>query len=264
MIVDTHCHVAANWYEPVETLLQQMERSAVAQAVLIQLIGQFHNDYLLECCRLYPTRFAAVVGIDVGSPQAAQELRKLVNQGARGVRLRPNARSATGDPFQIWQAVSDLGIVVSCVGSSAQFASPEFASLIESCPKAKIVLEHLGGGNRPDASDLERADRLRAFDLARFPNVFLKLPGLGELIARSAALPGIGAPWQASLPNTLRVALELFGPERLMWGSDFPVVSSREGYSNALRWCQEALHHLSGAEQALIFGGTARSFFGLP
>ncbi len=44
-IVDSHCHVSPVWYEPVETLLFQMDRNEVAQAVLVQMLGQYDNAY---------------------------------------------------------------------------------------------------------------------------------------------------------------------------------------------------------------------------
>jgi len=42
--VDAHCHVSPCWYEPVESLLFQMDRNHVEQAVLVQYMGQLYND----------------------------------------------------------------------------------------------------------------------------------------------------------------------------------------------------------------------------
>lgn len=39
LIVDSHCHVSSVWYEPIETLLAQMGRNGVQQAVPVQLLG---------------------------------------------------------------------------------------------------------------------------------------------------------------------------------------------------------------------------------
>ena len=52
-------------------------------------------------------------------------------------------------------------------------------------------------------------------------------------------------------------ALEAFGADRIMWGSDFPVVSSREGYDNSLRLPLAYFARLSEDERDAIFGGTA-------
>ena len=48
-IIDTHCHAGRNWFEPIETLLFQMDSNGVDGAVLIQHGGTYDNDYLFEC-----------------------------------------------------------------------------------------------------------------------------------------------------------------------------------------------------------------------
>ena len=46
VVVDTHCHASASWFEPVEVLLDQMNRNGVDKAALIQFRGVFDNSYL--------------------------------------------------------------------------------------------------------------------------------------------------------------------------------------------------------------------------
>ena len=57
-IVDTHCHASPYWYAPVESLLDEMNRSRVDKAVLIQIGGMYDNSYLIECIRRFPGRFS--------------------------------------------------------------------------------------------------------------------------------------------------------------------------------------------------------------
>ena len=64
VVIDTHCHASDIWYEPVETLLFEMDRNGVDAAVLIQINGQTDNSYQEECLRRYPGRFASVVSVD--------------------------------------------------------------------------------------------------------------------------------------------------------------------------------------------------------
>jgi L-fuconolactonase len=59
----------------------------------------------------------------------------------------------------------------------------------------------------------------------------------------------------------LELAYEAFGPRRMMWGSDYPPVSGREGYANALRLTMDQFADKSEEDRALIFGGTAASIF---
>ena len=162
----------------------------------------------------------------------------------------------------IWQTARDLGLAVSCVGNSQSFAAPEFFELVEEFADLPIVLEHFGGTSLPDLSEETSRERLRVFDLAKHPNVYMKVPGLGELTPRSRRLSGIGVPLDSS-PKLLQQGLERFGADRLMWGSDFPPVASREGYSNALAWVRSALGDQPLQAQSQIFGATAQRVFRL-
>ena len=259
-IVDSHCHVSRSWYEPVETLLFQMERYGVAHAVLIQMQGQANNDYQFDCVRRYPGRFAPVVVVDSEQPYAADTLQRLTEEGASGVRLRATTRSPGDDPLAIWRAAGRLGLAVSCFGSSAEFASDGFAALMQSLPDVKIVIEHLGSHSRLDTTEAERATRQQAFALARFPNTYIKVPGLGEFCQR--AMPVTEPfPFVQPIPPYLQQVFDAFGPQRMMWGSDYPPVDAREGYGNALHGPLAQFADVSEDDRAAIFGGTARTVF---
>ena len=232
IIVDSHCHASPVWYEPVETLLFQMERYGVSHAVLVQMQGQTNNEYQFDCVRRYPGRFAPVVVIDTDQADAPETLRRLAEQGASGVRLRAAMRSPGDDPLAIWRAAGRLGLAVSCYGSGMEFATDAFARLVESVPEVTIVIEHLGSHSRPDADDAERA-----------------LP---------VAEP---FPFVQPIPPYLQQAYDAFGPRRMMWGSDYPPSGTREGYGNALHLPMEQFADKSEEDRAAIFGGTARAVF---
>lgn len=260
VIVDTHCHVSLSWYEPVESLLHQMERHGVSHAVLIQMQGQFNNDYQFACAARFPGRFAPVVIVDTNASDAVQQLERLAARGASGVRFSATTRSPGTDPLAIWRAADQLGLPVSCAGSAAEFAVDEFAQLVEALPKLPIVLEHLAAVSRPATTEAEQAARVKAFGLARYPNVYIKVTGLGEFCRR--ALPAVEPfPFVQPIPLYLDRVYDAFGPARLMWGSDYPPVSAREGYGNALRLTMEQFAARSATDRDLIFGGTALSVF---
>ena len=262
-IIDTHCHVSLGWYEPVESLLTQMERNGVDGAVLIQIQGQFNNDYQFACARQYPGKFAPVVLIDTDAPDAAQTLERLAEQGASGVRFNATTRSAGDDPLLLWRVAARLGLPISCAGSAATFSAPEFADLIAALPTLPIVIEHLGSLSKPDDDAAGAAARRKVFELARFPNTYIKITGLGEFCQR--AIPVTEPfPFVRPLPDYLARAYNSFGPTRMMWGSDYPPVSGREGYTNALRLTLAELAALPGfsaADREQIFGATALSVF---
>lgn len=258
-IVDAHCHASAAWYEPVEALLPHMAAHGVERAVLVQIHGQYDNSYLLDCTRRHPDRLASVVLVDPTSPTAERDLGTLADRGIAGVRLKAGDRSPGRDPLALWRAAQRLDLPVSCSGRSAEFASPDFRQLVATLPRLRIVLEHLAGANYPNEQDTVEVRR-RAFDLANWPHVYIKVHGLGEFAPRAQPMSE-PFPFARPLPPLLEMACEAFGPARMMWGSDFPPVSAREGYANALHLTMAALDHLSPAERSRIFAGTATELY---
>jgi L-fuconolactonase len=272
-IVDCHVHVSDCWYEPVETLLYDMDQNGVENAVLVQMQGQTDNNYLFQCVRRYPGKFAPVVIVDTYTPTACDDLKQMAEEGASGVRLhlkqlegasgvrlRPFPNSPNGDPLAIWKTAAQLGLAVDCAGSSLLFGSEEFSRMVQALPDTTIVVEHLGAHGIPDNSDAERAARLRALELAKFPNVYLKIGGLGEICRRAQPLKG-PFPFDEPIPPLLDMAYKAFGPRRIMWGSNFPLVLGKEGYRNALRLPMQQFEPKSEGERDLMFGQVALSVF---
>jgi L-fuconolactonase len=262
VIVDAHCHVSPYWFEPVESLLFQMDRNGVEHAVLVQYGGQFDNAYLFECERRFPGRFVSVVLVDASARNATEELERLAEQGARGLRLRANTRSPGDARLAIWRKAAELGLPVSCGGTNVEFAADDFARVVQTFPHLPIILEHLGSTPRPDGEPPPYEIRRKVFSLARFPNVYIKVHGLGEFCERP--FPAVAPfPFAGQVPPILEMAYQAFGPQRMMWGSDYPPVSSREGYRNALQFTMEQLGSKSEKDRELIFGGVALKMFGL-
>ncbi|TPQ44178.1 MULTISPECIES: amidohydrolase family protein [Cupriavidus] len=261
MLIDSHAHVSPVWYEPVETLLCQMKRHDVARAVLTQMIGQADNRYQADCVRAHPGRFASVVWIDPAAPDAPRALARLADEGAAGVRLRPGARSPGDDPLAIWRAAEACGLPVSCVGNAEAFTTPAFADLLQAVPGLTVVLEHLGDTSKPMQTVADGELRYTVLRLARFNNVCLKVPGLGELAPRAPGALRDGPTFGGEAAALLEAAIAAFGAQRLMWGSDFPVVSSREGYGNALALVRECLLDHPAVVREAILGDTARRIF---
>jgi len=256
-IVDTHCHAGVNWFEPVELLLAQMNANGVDKAALIQHRGTFDNGYLFECAQRFPGRFAVVAMVDTAGATAADDLARWAAMGACGVRLAPTETSPGDDPLAIWRKAAELGLVVSSLGSADGFASAEFEAAVAALPDTPIIIEHLAGvgvGAKPPYAAYKRA-----LALAKYPNTYIKVPGLGEISERPAVL---GAKFGfGDTPPLYEMALDAFGASRMMWGSDYPPVSGREGYRNAL---QGAMSHPAFADartRDMVFGGTAMTVF---
>ncbi len=260
-IVDSHCHASLAWFQPVETLVHEMDQNGIAHAILIQIRGQYDNAYQSECVRRFPGRFASVVGVDWERPDAPAQLERLVEQGAGGVRLTPRTRSPGDDSLAIWRTAERLRLPVSCLGAAAEFAADDFVRLVEALPHLTIVLEHLAGIGFGRPSDPAAHERVLA--LSRFPNLYVKIPGLGEFCERAMPVQE-PFPFVQPIPSLLPRFYNAFGPARLMWGSDFPPVAGREGYRNALRLAMAQFADRAAADRDAIFGATALAVFGVP
>ena len=256
-IIDTHCHAATIWFQGVETLLDQMNRNDVDHAVLIQIRGMRDNAYLVECLRRFPGKFSAVVTLDPNSPDSPAQLEGLVKEGVEGIRLHTSARSPGGDPLAIWRKAQDLDIPVSCQGGLPDFSNDDFASIFQELPQLKIIIEHLGRGG-DDSSPTWNTYR-KVLALSRYPNAYMKIPGLGEFCQRP--MPFVQPFPFEEIPPLIEMAVEAFGANRLMWGSDFPPSASREGYHNALQWPMERVKYASEADRAWVFGNTAATIW---
>jgi L-fuconolactonase len=260
VVVDTHCHVSAHWYEPVETLLYQMTTNRVDKAVLIQIsnVRTYDNSYLIECLRRFPGRFSAVAVVDTDRPDAPERLEEWVKQGIEGIRLRSTLRSPGSDPLAIWRKAAELGIAVSSQGTVDEFSSQEFEDVIKELPNLNIIIEHLGGGGQDTKPPHNRYRRVLA--LAQYPNTFMKVPGLGEISQRFVPFR-TPFPFE-NVPPLIEMAIDAFGARRLMWGSNFPPVAGRgEGYRNSLRLPMEHVQFKSEQDKEWIFGGTAATLF---
>jgi L-fuconolactonase len=127
------------------------------------------------------------------------------------------------------------------------------AELAAALPDLTIVVDHLG--KPPRDRDGFAAWRRTMHEVARRPNTVAKLSGLhlpGEPFTADAVRPAVEA------------AFELFGPDRLMYGGDWPMTVHFGGYRPAWEVCSALLNELSGDERARVLSGTASAVYGVP
>jgi L-fuconolactonase len=132
-----------------------------------------------------------------------------------------------------------------------QHQIPEIARLAAMCPHSTIVLDHLG---KPRSGTWhEWSHELR--QLAKHENVVCKLSGLATEL-------GTDAPNALTL-SLLREALNVFGPERCLYGSDWPVMTLAIGYGRWLDHVREALSGLPWSADAAVLRGNAQRVYRL-
>lgn len=168
------------------------------------------------------------------------------------VGLRPMVQDIGDDDWLLHPALAPLltamakaGLVFDALVLPRHL--PRLLVVIDRHPDLTFVLDHCGKP-RLATGDIEswRGDVAL---LAERPNIVCKLSGLANEAARD---------WQVS---DLRAAAEhvctCFGPRRLMWGSDWPVVNLAGGYVRWLAAAEALLADLSLDEKVAVFGGTA-------
>lgn len=124
----------------------------------------------------------------------------------------------------------------------------------ETCPELALVIDHLA---KPQIARNEIKEWSEAFKpLANYPNIHCKLSGLVT-----------EADWHSWKPDDLRpyvdCALECFGVDRLMFGSDYPVCLLAASYDRVLDGFLEILNTLSDADREKIFAKNAAKFYRL-
>ncbi len=86
----------------------------------------------------------------------------------------------------------------------------------------------------------------------------------GALVKVSAQVTEAGPGWTvADLKPDVDHVIAVFGPERMMWGSDWPVCRLAASYEAWRAAAEELVAHLPAPAQARIFGGTAAEFHGV-
>jgi L-fuconolactonase len=245
IIVDTHCHIGLHKYEPVESLMYHMNNTGVDKAVFIQYAGNSDNQYMIDSMIAYPKLFQAAM--IVPPTDDGTYMRQWAEKGIVGIRL-PIASQAEGpDSLIQWRTAAELGLIVSAPSNPKSLLSDHFVSVLKACPNLSIVIEHLGGIGFDQTAPYETFKQI--LKLAQYPNLTIKMPGFGEFCR-------VPLPFDP-IPPLVDMTLEAFGPQRVMWGSDYPPVSSREGYENSLRVPINYLSKLTEDERAWIFGKTA-------
>lgn len=128
-------------------------------------------------------------------------------------------------------------------------------SLSQRLPELKIVIDHCA---KPDfKSDTDAIEHWRngMKKLASMPNVCCKISGLAN---------EVGADWNAeSIKPIINHVLETFGPTRIMWGSDWPVLNLVGDYTRWRQVSAKLLEQISSDERALIYGQNAIGFYNL-
>ena len=165
----------------------------------------------------------------------------------------PDPRFMLRDDFQAGiQALRDFNLTYDILIYHRHL--PQTIELVDRHPTQPFVIDHMA---KPAIGQRMIEPWARSMrELARRPHVCCKLSGMVTEIGRPQ--------WTvADLRPYLEVVLDAFGPERVLFGSDWPVCLVACGYARWMEIVQELTAHLSPAERAAILGENARRVYRL-
>jgi L-fuconolactonase len=270
MIIDTHVHIVApdqqryprklapnnsDWVidMPGEAMLELMRKAGIDRAILVQAHSayEFDNSYVADVAIAYPERFVSVC--DPTRADAVEELTYWVKErGVGGLRLFPAAEREPrwlDDPrtFSLWERAQALDIPVCVCLRFRQL--PRLRTVIERFPQVRVALDHLGAPRLEDGFPYDNAGPL--FDLVKLHNVYLKFSSVNLYDAAK----GNSTPQQF-----FRRLLDVFGAQRLMWGTNFPNTYDRS-LEEQLALALAELSFVPESDRQWLFADTARSLW---
>jgi L-fuconolactonase len=235
------------------------EAAGITTTVLVQAAPTVaETRFLLDIARNSGGSVKGVVGwVDLAAADAIPTLTRLAhNPLLKSIRpmlqdLPDPAWILRADVGRALAALPRLGLRFDALVTPAQL--PALLPMLDRHPDLAVVIDHAA---KPDIANGMWEPWARSMRVAAAnPRVRCKLSGL---------VTEAGPKWTI---DTVRpyfdYLLECFGAQRLMWGSDWPVVNLRASYQSWFAATVALVAGLTPQQRAAIMGGTARKFYGL-
>lgn len=272
-IVDSHCHFWRldrgdyDWLAGSGGPLQPIRRDFLpadypgdARLIVVQAAASLAETDFLLSLGVSDSRIAGVVGwVNLADPGAADALSaRASNPLFKGIRpmLQDIADSEwilSAPRPEVIGRLTRLGLRFDALVTTRHLAP--LARFAARNPDLPIVIDHAA---KPQPGDLsEWAAGMRV--LARDERIHCKLSGLLTELSPAE----LDAP-EPRLREIFEQVLDWFGPERLIWGSDWPVLTLAASYDRWQALTDTLLSPLSAGERQAILGGNARRFYDIP
>lgn len=241
-------------------LAPHLADAGIDATVLVQAAAtEAETHFLLDIAQ--STRFVAgVVGwLDLGRSDFADRAASLSATGGGYLKgIRPMIQDIAGDAWvaaptldAAFNTLADLGLVFDALVRPRHL--PYLAARLRRSPRLRVVIDHAA---KPDiAGGSYDSWRAALEPFSRTTGVMCKLSGL-----LTEATPGCPT---ADIDRYARSVLDMFGPERVIWGSDWPVVNLTSDYESWFSMTLDALAHLGASDRDLILGGNACHFYSI-
>jgi predicted TIM-barrel fold metal-dependent hydrolase len=198
----------------------------------------------------------AVIILDPASPDTPRMMRDLAGKGAVSVRFFPvnvddkAAWLTSPAALDVWALADELGMVIDLEAPpyDAHLLIPTVEAMATRFPTLKIVLDHVF---MPVVTDPDYGFGAQQDGLAAHPNIFLKWTSLNMDYIREAGV----AP-----EAVLRRAVDFFGADQMMWGSD--IGTSSGTYKEMVERAIASTMLLNEEERRKVLHDTGRRIFG--
>jgi L-fuconolactonase len=245
----------------VDDLRPAAEAAGVTATVMVQTITVAEETPEMLATAAADPLVAGVVGwADLTSAAVADEL-AVLRAGVGGEYLVGIRHQVQGEPDPDWlrrpdvirglRTVADAGLAYDLIVKPHQLSAATYAA--GAVPDLRFVLDHAGKPAIADSGLAAWAGPVR--ELSALPNVACKLSGLVTEAAPGARVADI-APYAD-------VILDAFGPDRLMFGSDWPVCLLVNDYGEVMDLALALVSGLSAHEQTAVFGATAARVYAI-
>lgn len=254
--------ILARAYAPRD-LAPELAAHGIDRTVLVQAAPTVEEtEYMLGIADATDSVAAVVGWVDFEDPMHRLHLQRLSRHPKfRGVR--PMIQDIPDVDWMLrrdvqwaFEAIMELDLTFDALGFPQHL--PNFLTILERYPGMRVVVDHC---MKPQIRDH-----------AKGPHVFGDwAEGMARIAERTGAyckfsglVTEAGEDWTVDdLRPYARHVLDVFGPERVMWGSDWPVCRLRAPYAKWRAAAEALVAHLDDAARARVFGGTAAAFYRL-
>ncbi len=238
-----------------------IDAAGVTKTVLVQAAQSVEEtEYLLGIADSTPSVLAVVGWIDFENRDHLRQLQRLARH-PKFAGVRPMIQDIADDSWMLrsdvqwaFSALTDLNLTFDALGFPRHLSN--FHTIFTRYPRLRAVVDHCMKPQIGKNGVVDTGFEFWAAGMARIAqetNAFCKLSGI---------VTEAGDRWTA---QTLRPyaahVLDAFGPDRVMWGSDWPVCLLQASYAQWHETAQVLCGHFSEADNAKVFGGNALAFY---
>ena len=210
------------------------------------------NSYIVDAADLFPDEMRAIIIVDPQAPETPQMVRDYAKRGIIGIRffgasVKDKANwLTTPAALEVWALAAELGVLVDVEAPviGGQVLIPVIEAMADRFPNLRIVIDHIFLPTATDP-DFGIGDQFRG--LAARDNISVKFTSLNmDAIREQGVAP----------EKVLRRAVDFFGADKVMWGSD--IGTSSGSYKEMIERAIDSTKLLTDEERRKVLHDTGR------